>query len=154
MEPRHQSVAVAESCTAGLLASEIAAIPGCGDWFAGGVVAYHSTVKFQLLGVPEGPVISADAAMAMARGVRELLGTDIGISITGVAGPDTEEGQPVGTVFIGVDGPAGSHAVSLVIEGDPDRVRSVSVERALAELQKAAADTDFAIASTPETGRR
>ena len=127
------TVAVAESCTAGLLASEMAATPGSGDWFAGGVVAYHSRVKFQLLGVPEGPVVSAAAAIAMALGVRRLFDTDLGISITGVAGPATEEGQPVGTVFIGVARPDGSHAVPLLIEGSPERIRSVAVDRALEE---------------------
>lgn len=134
MPENRMTVAVAESCTGGLLAAEIVATPGSGDWFVGGVVAYHATVKYQLLGVPEGPVISAEAAVAMARGVKALLETAVGIAITGVAGPDTEEDQPVGTVFIGVSTPDGSHAVPLVIEGAPERVRSVAVDRALEEL--------------------
>jgi nicotinamide-nucleotide amidase len=143
-----RTVAVAESCTGGLLASEMSAIPGCGDWFVGGVVAYHADVKFQLLGVAEGPVISAEAAMAMAQGVRELLGTDIGISITGVAGPEPEEGQPTGTVFIGVSEPQRCEAMALVIEGDPDRIRAVAVESALTKLRQFATEIDFGIASS------
>ena len=145
MDPNRLTVAVAESCTAGLLASEMAATPDSGDWFVGGVVAYHSRIKFQLLGVPDGPVVSADAAIAMARGVRELLETEVGISITGVAGPATEEGQPVGTVFIGVSGPDGSHVVPLLIEGSPERIRSVAVDRALKEVLGMSGDIDFEV---------
>ncbi|HSJ29146.1 MAG TPA: CinA family protein [Acidimicrobiia bacterium] len=133
MEDR-PTVAVAESCTGGLLASELAATPGSGDWFVGGVVAYDSSAKYRLLGVPEGPVISAGAAAAMAGGVRALMGAEIGISTTGVAGPDSEEGLPVGLVFIGVSHPGGTHTVELDIDGDPDQVKAAAVERALEEL--------------------
>jgi PncC family amidohydrolase len=145
MAPNRLTVAVAESCTAGLLASEMAATPDSGDWFMGGVVAYHSRIKFQLLGVPEGPVVSENASIAMALGVKTLLETDIGISITGVAGPAPEEGQPVGTVFIGVSGPDGTHSVALVIEGSPERIRSVAVTRALEEVLKASGEIDFEV---------
>lgn len=149
MERTTQTVAVAESCTGGLLAAELATTPGSGDWFIGGVVAYHERVKFRLLAVPEGPVISGEAAIAMARGVRTLLDTDIGIAITGVAGPNTEEDQPVGTVFIGICHHDQSRSVPLVIEGDPDRIRSVAVERALAELTTTAPDIDLAVPANP-----
>jgi PncC family amidohydrolase len=133
METR-PTVAVAESCTGGLLSAALVATPGSGDWFLGGVVAYDSTVKHRLLGVPRGPVITAEAAESMAKGVRALLGADIGVATTGVAGPDTEEGQPVGTVFIGVCHPERSLTVSLQIDGDPDEVKAATVDRALWEL--------------------
>ena len=76
-------------------------VPGSSDWFKGGVVAYDSQVKFDLLDVPEGPVVSESAAKAMADGVRRVLKADIGISTTGVAGPAEQEGQPPGTVWLG-----------------------------------------------------
>ena len=77
-------------------------VPGSSDWFKGGVVAYDSQVKFDLLDVPEGPVVSEDAAKAMADGVRRVLHADVGIATTGVAGPAEQEGQPPGTVWLGV----------------------------------------------------
>ncbi|MGH8958520.1 MAG: CinA family protein [Acidimicrobiia bacterium] len=124
------TVAVAESCTGGMLASKIAETPGCGDWFRGGVVAYHPEIKFGLLAVPEGPVVSRRAAQAMAVGVRSLLGADVGIGITGVAGPDEEEGQPVGTVFVAVSHDAGDQAARLCLSGDPYQVRRGATEHA------------------------
>lgn len=97
-----QTLAVAESLTGGLIASRLTETPGSSAWFRGGVVSYASEVKFDVLGVPEGPVVSAEAAVAMAAGVRALLKADIGLGITGVAGPTEQEGQPVGTVFGGL----------------------------------------------------
>lgn len=99
---QRKTIGVAESLTGGLLSARFVNVPGASVWFRGGVVSYASDVKFSVLDVPEGPVVSADAAMAMARGAREVLKTDIGLSITGVAGPTDQDGQPVGTVFVGV----------------------------------------------------
>ncbi|MEO7427919.1 MAG: competence/damage-inducible protein A, partial [Acidimicrobiales bacterium] len=99
---RGLTMAVAESLTGGLVASRIVAVPGSSEWFRGGVVAYDSQVKQDVLGVPEGPVVSEAAAMAMADGVRRLLGADVGLSTTGVAGPAEQEGQPPGTVWLGL----------------------------------------------------
>lgn len=118
-----KTVAVAESVTGGLVSSRMVAVAGASAWFRGAIVSYASEVKHDLLGVPEGPVVSADAAAAMAAGVAERLGADVGLSITGVAGPDTQDGQPVGTVFIGVSDDRGTVVQELKLPGDRDRIR-------------------------------
>ncbi|MFC4555150.1 CinA family protein [Georgenia faecalis] len=102
LEGGKQRVAVAESLTSGRIATQLGAAPGSSDWFAGGVVAYASDVKFGVLGVEPGPVVSARCAEQMARGVAELTQADVAVAVTGVGGPDRQEDQPVGTVFIGV----------------------------------------------------
>src|SRR6478609_8040127 len=96
------TVATAESLTGGALAQALAAAPDAAGWFAGGVVAYTVATKTRVLGVPEGPVVNAPTARVMAEGVRELTGADIAVAVTGVGGPDAEEGQPAGTVFLAV----------------------------------------------------
>ncbi len=118
-----KTVAVAESVTGGLVSSRMVAVPGASAWFRGAIVSYASEVKFDLLGVPEGPVVSADAAAAMADGVARRLGADVGLSITGVAGPDMQDGQPVGTVFVGVSDSRGTVVQELNLPGDRDRIR-------------------------------
>ena len=121
---RGATLAVAESLTGGLVASRLVNVPGASDWFRGGVVSYASDVKHSVLGVPEGPVVSAPAAGAMAEGVRRLLGADVGLGVTGVAGPDPQEGQPPGTVFMAVaagEGPPTT--VRIALPGDRPRVR-------------------------------
>ena len=142
LEPRempdddsHPTVAVAESCTGGLLMARIVATPTSGDWFIGGLVAYHAETKFDLLGVEPGPVVTARAAEQMAEGVRQLLRADVGISTTGVAGPETEEGVPVGTVFVGVADGGAVQSHRLRLEGDPDEIRERAVDFAVAQLQ-------------------
>ena len=84
---------MAESLTGGLIASRLVNVAGASKWFRGGVVGYASDVKYDSLGVPKGPVVSADAARAMAEGVRRVLGADIGLSVTGVAGPEEQDGS-------------------------------------------------------------
>src|SRR3954469_23217050 len=93
-DKRDATVAVAESLTGGKLACHLAAAPSSAEWFRGGVVAYASEVKFGLLGVPEGPVITEDCATAMARGTARLLGADGAVAVTGVGGPDPQDGEP------------------------------------------------------------
>jgi PncC family amidohydrolase len=88
--------------TGGALGEVLVSLPGSGEWLAGGVISYMSRVKRQVLGVSEGPVISESAAVEMAHGVANVLGTEVGISTTGCAGPDTMEGQPVGSTWIAV----------------------------------------------------
>jgi nicotinamide-nucleotide amidase len=118
------TLAVAESLTGGLVASRLVNVPGASDWFRGGVVSYASEVKFSILGVPEGPVVSAATAAAMAAGVRDLLGADVGLGVTGVAGPDPLEGEPPGTVYLGaVVGDAEPVTTRVVLPGDRERVR-------------------------------
>ncbi len=94
------TVAVAESLTGGMVASALAEAPGSSTWFRGAVVAYASEVKHQLLDVPPGPVVTAEAAASMAGGVRRLLGADIAVALTGAGGPSGQDGQPPGTVFL------------------------------------------------------
>jgi nicotinamide-nucleotide amidase len=123
LEDRGLTLAVAESMTGGLVASRMVDVPGSSRWFKGGVVSYQSDVKFDLLEVPEGPVVSEAAAVAMADGVRRLLGADVGLSITGVAGPAEQDGQPVGTVWIGIALGDEVDAVHLRLPGDRRRIR-------------------------------
>jgi nicotinamide mononucleotide (NMN) deamidase PncC len=88
------------------------------------VVAYQPVVKFDLLDVDPGPVLTARAAEQMATGVRTLIRAEIGVSTTGVAGPDTEEGQPVGTLFVGIATPGDVRCHELHLRGGPDRIRA------------------------------
>ena len=132
---RGLTLAVAESLTGGLVAARIVAIPGASEWFRGGIVAYASEVKADLLDVPPGPVVSEAAAMAMADGVRRRLGADIGLSTTGVAGPTEQDGQPPGTVWLGMAVGDEVDAVQLRLPGDRDRVRQMSVISLLDRLR-------------------
>jgi nicotinamide-nucleotide amidase len=97
-----RTVAVAESLTGGMVASALARAEGASTWFRGGVVAYSSEVKHDLLDVPPGPVVSPEAATAMAETVARLLGADAAVAVTGAGGPDPQDGQPPGTVWIAV----------------------------------------------------
>ncbi len=124
---RGLTVAVAESLTGGLVASRMVAIPGASEWFRGGVVAYASDVKRTILDVPTGPVVSEAAAMAMADAVRHRLGADVGLSTTGVAGPTEQEGQPPGTVWLGLALGDKVDAIRIRLPGDRDRVRQMAV---------------------------
>jgi nicotinamide-nucleotide amidase len=132
---RGQTLAVAESLTGGLVAARIVAVPGASEWFRGGVVAYASDVKHDLLDVPPGPVVSEAAATAMADGVRRRLGADIGLSTTGVAGPTEQDGQPPGTVWLGLAIGDEVDAVQLRLPGDRERVRQMSVISLLDRLR-------------------
>jgi nicotinamide-nucleotide amidase len=124
MKEQGKTLAVAESLTGGLVAARLVDVPGTSDFFKGGVVTYASELKYELLDVPEGPVVSHQAAAAMAAGVRRLMKADVGLGVTGVAGPDTQEGQPPGTVFLGVAaGDAEPITVHVRLPGDRDRVR-------------------------------
>ena len=127
LRDRGLSLAVAESLTGGLVGARITVVPGASDVFRGAVVSYASEVKFDLLGVPRGPVVSLGAAKAMALGVRDRLDADVGIATTGVAGPAEQEGNPPGTVFLGLA--YGGHAESLRVRlpGDRRRVREYAV---------------------------
>jgi nicotinamide-nucleotide amidase len=118
------TLATAESLTGGRLAALLTAVAGASDVFRGGVVAYATDVKVDVLGVPEGlveqyGVVSPECAAEMARGVRRLTGSTYGLSTTGVAGPESQEGKPVGTVYVGLSGPDGAAAaVALELVGD------------------------------------
>jgi len=108
---RKQTLGVMESLTGGLLASTITDVSDSPNYFVGGLVAYSTELKAQM-GVPreilkQYGAVSKETAIAMAHAIRERLGTDFGLGITGVVGPDTQEGKPVGTAYIAVAGPEG-----------------------------------------------
>jgi nicotinamide-nucleotide amidase len=126
LEEAGLTLAVAESMTGGLVASRLVDVPGSSAWFKGGVVAYDSEVKFDVLGVRRGPVVCEEAAIEMALGVRERLGADVGLSITGVAGPAEQEGQPVGTAWFGIALGEHAEAVHRKMAGDRLRIRQFS----------------------------
>jgi nicotinamide-nucleotide amidase len=132
---RGETLAVAESLTGGLVAARIVSVPGASAWFRGGVVAYATDVKAELLDVPPGPVVSEAAAVAMADGVRRRLGADVGLSTTGVAGPAEQDGQPPGTVWLGLAVGDDVDAVRVRLPGDRDRVRQLAVISGLDRLR-------------------
>ncbi|WP_435191633.1 nicotinamide-nucleotide amidohydrolase family protein [Streptomyces sp. bgisy126] len=112
---RGQTLAVAESLTGGLLAAELTGVPGASASFRGSVTAYATALKHELLGVDavllaERGAVDPEVASQMAAGVRARLGADWGIATTGVAGPEPQDGQPVGTVYVAVAGPGGETA--------------------------------------------
>jgi len=129
---------VAESLTGGLIASRLVNVPGASAWFRGGVVAYDSQVKFDVLGVPAGPVVTEPAAAAMAEGAARVTGADVGLGITGVAGPDEQEGVAPGTVFVGLALPGEpTQSRRLRLPGDRERVRQYGAISALDLLRRA-----------------
>jgi nicotinamide-nucleotide amidase len=131
------TLGLAESLTGGLAASRLVNVPGASRWFRGSVVSYASEVKYRVLGVPEGPVVSEDAARAMADGARSVLGADVGLSMTGVAGPDPQDDQPPGTVFVGLSRPGHeTQAFAFTVPGDRDRVRQYATIAALDLLRR------------------
>ena len=134
---RHLTLAVAESLTGGLVGSRLVNVIGASGWFRGGVVAYASDVKFSVLGVPRGPVVSLEAARAMAAGACRVLGADVGLGVTGVAGPEDQDGRPPGTVMVGLALPgADPEAIEIHLPGDRDRVRQYATISALDVLRR------------------
>ncbi len=130
------TIAVAESLTGGSLSADLAAAEDSSTWYRGGVVAYSSEVKHDLLDVPPGPVVSEPSAAAMAEGVARLLGADLSLSVTGVGGPDPQDDQPPGTVWMGLhDRRAGTTGTELHhFEGSPDEIVAATRHGALAWL--------------------
>jgi len=134
---RGLTLATAESCTGGLVSARLTAVPGSSAVFLGGVVAYADDVKERELGVPaslleEHGAVSAEAARAMAQGARERLGADVGVAVTGVAGPDGgTEDKPVGLVFVHAAGPDGEEARRTELPGDREMVRGRATAAAL-----------------------
>jgi nicotinamide-nucleotide amidase len=133
---RGWSLGVAESLTGGLVSSRLVAVPGASEWFRGAVVAYDASVKRSVLGVGNGPVVTPEAAAAMAEGARRVLGADVGLATTGVAGPSEQEDRPVGTVVVGLALPnSAADAVELRLPGDRERVRQLATISALSLLR-------------------
>lgn len=144
---RGWSLGVAESLTGGAVAAELVSVPGASEMFWGAVVAYATPVKSSLLGVNaellarSGPV-HPEVALQMAEGVRHAVAVqgsaaDVGISTTGIAGPDSPDGQPVGTVHIAVVTPETSLTVPLHLAGDRAQIRAASVDAVLSALREA-----------------
>lgn len=122
-------VAIVESLTGGLVLSDLAAASGSSAWLRGGVVAYDRHTKHALLGVPDGPVVDETAARAMARTAAEMFAADFALAVTGVGGPDAQDGQAPGTVWIaGVQGDR-DHAWQQHFDGNPQEIlRAVRIE--------------------------
>jgi nicotinamide-nucleotide amidase len=130
------TLSIAESLTGGLVSGRLTAIPGASDVFRGAVVSYASDVKFDLLEVSSGPVVNEPAAIEMAEGVQRLLGADVGLSLTGVAGPSQQDDVPVGTVCIGLALPTGSHATTVRLGSQRDQIRQFAVISSLDLLRR------------------
>lgn len=134
---RGWTLGLAESVTGGLVAGRVTNVPGSSRVFRGGVVSYASEVKFDLLDVPQGPVVSEEAAVAMAQGARRVLGCDVALSLTGVAGPDEQDGRPVGTLCVAAVFPDGRvESQTLMLPGVRDQMRQLSVISALDFLRR------------------
>jgi nicotinamide-nucleotide amidase len=111
-------------------------VPGASDVLRGAIVSYASDVKFDLLGVPEGPVVSEAAAGAMATGVRRALHADVGLALTGVAGPAEQDGMPVGTLCVGIDDGKRVVTRTFRLPGQREQMRQMSVITALDFLRR------------------
>ncbi|MFF0233481.1 CinA family protein [Micromonospora sp. NPDC005254] len=136
LSQRHETVATVESLTGGLLAASIVEIAGVSGIYRGGLVVYATELKSTLAGVPadllaeRGPV-DPDVAAALAEGGRRRCGADWGLATTGVAGPEPQDGKPVGLVYVAVAGPSGVEVRQLDLDGGRDHVRSAAVVEAL-----------------------
>jgi nicotinamide-nucleotide amidase len=147
---RRLTIAVAESLTGGLLVSELIRTPGASVVVVGGIIAYNTAIKRSVLGVDAALLeskgaVDPDVARQMALGVRTVLAVDgrpadIGIATTGVAGPDPQDGKPVGTVFIGIASGDDARVVELGLSGTRDEVRGAVVAEALALIRRTVGD--------------
>ena len=129
-----RTVTVAESLTSGQLAWLLGRAPGSGDVFVGGVVTYARSAKARVLGISPDSVVDADTAREMAERGRDLFDADLCVALTGVAGPQPQDGMPVGTVFIGWASRTDSGVEACAFEGEPDEIRSESCGHALRRL--------------------
>ncbi|QDG87856.1 CinA family protein [Pseudarthrobacter sp. NIBRBAC000502770] len=139
-----RTVATAESLTAGMVSAVLADTPGASGMLQGGVVAYQNSVKEAVLHVPADLLASAgsvdpDVARAMAAGARTVLGADVGLSTTGVAGPEAHDGKPVGRVYIGIATAAGTAGFEYSFTGNRPDIRAATCAAALERLLEALA---------------
>ena len=144
LRTRGWRVAAAESCTGGLVLKLLTDVPGSSAYVAGGVVAYSDQVKVEVLGVDpelirEFGAVSGEVAGAMARGVRNRLGVEVGVAVTGIAGPGgAVPGKPVGTVWFAVAGPGEVRVEEVRFAGSREEVRARAADHALSILVRAA----------------
>ena len=144
LRSRGWTLATAESLTAGLLAATVAQVPGASTVLRGGLIVYATDLKHGLAGVPSDVLarhgaVSAETARALATGAAGRCGADIGVGLTGVAGPDRQEGQPAGTVHLGLCAPGlDAWSVALNLDGDRDRIRTAAVDAALVQIAQLA----------------
>lgn len=149
LKKRGETLATAESLTGGLVAATIVDVPGASAVFRGGLVAYATELKAALVGVPDdllkarGPV-DPDVARALARGARERCAADWGLATTGVAGPDPQDGHPVGRVYVAVSGPGVDEVRELTLTGDRPAIRAGSVTAVLVLLEDTLVSARFA----------
>ena len=136
LRQRGLTLGLAESVTGGLVAARITNVPGASEVFRGSVVSYASQVKFDLLGVEPGPVVSERAAGQMAEGARRVLHADVGLALTGVAGPSEQDGMPIGTLCVGIALPDGTTTRTLSMPGVREQMRQMSVISALDLLRR------------------
>jgi nicotinamide-nucleotide amidase len=145
---RGRTVATAESLTAGMVAAMLADTPGASAMLQGGVVSYQNSVKAGVLGVPAGLLetagpVDGDVAAAMAEGARRICGADVGVSTTGVAGPDAHGGKAVGTVFVGVAANGMSTAFPYSFTGSRAEIRAQACAAALEQLLEALSSASY-----------
>lgn len=139
---RQFTLGVAESCTGGLICHRLTNVPGSSDYFERGVVVYSNRAKVELLDVPSALIeargaVSQEVAEAMARGIRTLARSDLGVAVTGVAGPGGgSPTKPVGTVFMAVAWPAGTRCEAYRFSGDRQAVKAQAAEAALVLLRR------------------
>lgn len=132
---------IAESCTGGLIGHRITNIPGSSDYFDGGVIAYSNDAKRELLKVPEEILrtygaVSRQTAVAMAEGIRKLRGVEVGIGVTGIAGPaGGTEAKPVGLVYIALSSPVRVECREFRFDGDREMIKLQASEAALSMLR-------------------
>ena len=145
---RGLTVATAESLTAGMVAAVLADTPGASGMLQGGVVSYQNTVKADVLGVSRDLLDSVGAvdgrvAEAMAEGARRVCAADIGVSTTGVAGPEPHGGKDVGSVYVGVATAAGATSFGYSFEGNRPEIRGQACAAALERLLEALASVSY-----------
>ena len=135
LSERGWTIATAESLTAGLVSARIADVPGASAVLRGGVVAYDPEVKVEILGLDAdlvcGAVVSERVSLGLARGVRHLLHADVGVGTTGVAGPQSHGGEPVGSVWIAVSTPQADLSRHLDLTGTRAQIREATVQACL-----------------------
>jgi nicotinamide-nucleotide amidase len=140
LKSRGITIAVAESCSGGLIAKLLTDTPGSSGYFIAGVVAYANSAKSHFLGVPADLIerygaVSSEVAAAMAQGLRRAAGSDLALSTTGIAGPDGgTEGKPVGTVFLALADTSGCETMELHLSGSRENIRTATADHALAWL--------------------